>query len=144
MTQSDKQAETCCNCADSLPEDLSVRLNHWMDNFEFQGWRFCYDTLAAPGEDNGLCKYGRCRSCGKCLCLAFSVPVGQSTDSFLATAYRWMHQLWNAEHPSYMDFREIFADVFHEEDRAYVRHWLSLPENQHVYQMYRHDAGGPK
>lgn len=142
MPHCDKQVGNCCDCPNRLSEDVSVSLDHWQTNFEFQGWHFWYGTLEEPGMENYLCKYGRCRVCGKCLCLGVTVPAGQSTDSFLAAAYRWMYQLWSSVHKSYANFREAFAAIFHEEDQPFVRHWLSLPGNQHILQMYRHDAKG--
>lgn len=140
--EKEKQIEHCCDCPDRSASDVPVALNHWLVNFEFQGWRLWYNTLAEPGQDNRLCKYGRCRVCGKCLCIGVTVPTGQSADSFLATVYRWMYQLWKEDHLSYADVWEMFTALFHEEDRPFVCRWLSLPENRRMEQMYRHDAGG--
>ncbi len=140
--EKEKQAEHCCNCLDRKSTDISVALNHWQTNFEFQGWRLWYDTLAQPGEDNRLCKVGRCRVCGKCLCIGITLQPNQSIDSFLAAVYRGMYQLWYAECRQFADFREVFTSIFHDEDRPHVLQWLTLPENQSVWQMYRHDVGG--
>lgn len=134
--------ECCCNCPDRRSPDISVTINHWLTNFEYQGWRLWYDTLELPGEGNRLCLYGRCRICGKCLCIGVAVQSNQSADSFLAQVYRSMYQLRQGKHLSSADFREAFVSIFHESDQPLVRRWLTLPENQSVWQMYRHDTGG--
>ncbi len=140
--EKEQQAERCCDCPDRLSPDIPVALNHWQVNFEYQGWRLWYDTLEQPGEDNRLCLYGHCRVCGKCLCIGVSAQSNQSTDSFLAQVYRSMYQLRQAKYLSSADFREAFVSIFHETDQPFVRQWLSQPENQSVWQMYRHDVGG--
>lgn len=140
--EKEKQTALCCDCPDRLSPDIPVTLNHWLTNFEYQGWRLWYDTLEVPGEDNRLCLYGRCCVCGKCLCIGVSAKSDQSTDSFLAQVYRSMYQLRQEKYLSSADFRKAVVSLFHEEDQPFVRNWLTLPENQSVRQMYRHDARG--
>lgn len=133
--------EDCCDCPDLLDADFGRRICHWAHNFELLGWALKYVTLDAPGADSRLCRYGRCRACGKRLCADLCIPVEKSGDSFLAAAYRWMNQLWHgmgSPLPNhYQTFREMFLALFHEGDKPFISEWLARPENQNVMQMYR-------
>lgn len=131
--------EDFCDCPEHHAEDFIVSVLHLAHNIVLQGWALKYDTLDAPGADSCLCRYGRCRICGKRLCACTDIPGDKTGDSFLAAVYRWMYQIWYG-HPlpePFKTFREMFSALFHEADKPFVDEWLKRPENASVSQMYR-------
>lgn len=133
--------EDLCDCPERQAEDFIVMLVHYTQNFVLEGWALKYDTLEAPGVDSLLCRYGRCRVCGKRLCACTDIPDDKTGDSFLAAVYRRMYQLWYGHGrplpEPYQNFREMYLALFHEADQAFVSEWLNHPENQDILSMYR-------
>lgn len=138
-----KHKSSLCDCIDWKNDDLALRLNHFSQNFEFAGFELEYTSLEAA-EERRLCKVGRCRTCGKRLCFDKELPTQDTVDGLLAKIYRWMYQLWKGPGEKLPEglanFREMFLNLFHEDDQELVREWLSRPENQNVHQMYRNSG----
>lgn len=44
--------------------------------------------------------------------------------------------------PGINSIQELFPMLFHEEDQAFARQWLSEPEGQRLIQLCRDDEGG--
>lgn len=86
------------------------------------------------------CKVGRCRVCGKQVCIGTGLPTQDTVDDLLAKIYLWMYQIWKAPRKmlpdGISDFRDMFLVLFHKEDQGLVREWLSRPENQTIHQVY--------
>jgi len=83
MPECDHKGELC-SCVNWQKEDLAVQVNFLMNHFEFAGFELEYTTLE-PEEGRRLCKIGRCRACGKRLCLGTGLPA-QGTVHELLTA----------------------------------------------------------
>ena len=135
--------QSMCSCIDWKKDDLALQVNHLVNNFDFTGFELEYTTLG-PEENRRLCKIGRCRVCGKQLCIGTKLPAQDTVDGLLAKIYRWMYQMWNAPRKALpdgiLDFRTMFLALFHDEDLELVREWLSRPENQTIHRMYRNSG----
>lgn len=131
--------EDCCECPQLRDSNFDVKVLHWANNFEFEGWALHYGTLDAPGADSRLCWYGRCRVCGKRLCSDMTLATNETTDSFLAAICRWVYEVWNSRGRPLPEpcqtFREMVLTLFHEEDKPFITEWLARPENQNVMQL---------
>jgi len=128
-----------CTCPERESEDPGILLSHMIQHFVVIEWHLHYRTLSSePGRY--LCRVGICSRCGKRFCSGTSLPDDISTDSFLATTYRWFYQMIFAAKGgiAVSAFRERFLGLFHEVDRPTVSEWLERPENQSLWQMYRH------
>ncbi len=116
-----------CSCVNWKKEDLTVQVNFLMNHFEFTGFELEYTTLE-PEENRRLCKVGRCRACGKRLCLGTGLPVQATVYDLLAAIYRWMFQMWYGPRERLPEGAECFSDMFlslfHEPDRTLVSEWL--------------------
>ena len=119
--------KSMCQCVNWKKDDLAVQVNHLMNYFEFTGFELKYTTLG-PEENRRLCKIGRCRICGKRLCLGTKLPDQDSADDLLSEIYRWMFQMWMPcdRQPDGVEcFTDLFWSVFHEVDRGMVIEWLN-------------------
>lgn len=116
-----------CQCVDWKKDDLAVQVNHLMTHFEFTGFELEYTTLE-PEENRRLCKIGRCRVCGKRLCLGTKLPAQDTADDLLSEIHRWMFRMWMPRErlPDNANcFTDMFLSVFHEADRDAVSDWLN-------------------
>lgn len=122
-----KHRQSMCTCIDWKMDDLTMQVNHLMNYFDFTGFELEYTTLE-PEENRRLCKIGRCRICGKCLCIGRALPNQVKPDELLTEIYRWMFQMWNPGRNRLLDgtdcFTDMFLSVFHERDREFVSEWL--------------------
>ncbi len=120
--------QSLCDCIDWKKDDLDVELKHIRENFEFTGYELEYTTLE-PEENRRLCKVGRCRACGKRLCLGTGLPVQATVHDLLAAIYRWMFQMWYGPREQLPEGAECFSDMFlslfHESDQTLVSEWLA-------------------
>lgn len=116
-----------CDCVDWKTDDLAVRIDHIMRNFEFAGFELEYAALETEGNRR-LCKIGRCRTCGKRLCIGTRLTAQDTADGLLAEIFRWTLQMWNAADEKLPDgaecFTDMFLSLFHESDREFVREWV--------------------
>ena len=123
-----ERKEPWCSCVDWKEGDLAVRINHFAHNFEFTNYELEYATLE-PEEDRRLCKSGRCRTCGKHLCIGRELPSQATPDELLTEIYGRMRQTWDASHDGLVSgadcFTDMFLSVFHESDQEFVSEWLN-------------------
>lgn len=127
-----------CSCKPVQSGDILQMAIHLAENITDVDWCLTYQTMKDANSFR-LCLIGRCRNCGGRLCVE-SKPFGAvTTDDFLAAAYRHLHQFHHniGHHLSRGEFRARFVEMFHDEDRAFVKEWLARPENQSVHTMYR-------
>ena len=103
-------------------------------------WMLIYNTLEAE-PDRRLCRVSKCKKCGKLYCEGMVLPDDKSGDSFLAAVYQWFYQeasnIMNELVASKSKFDEAFSNLFDDKDKLFVKRWLTLPENQHIFNMYR-------
>ena len=99
------------------------------------GWELEHTALEQP-EQRRLCLVGVCQRCGGRLCLGLRITDGLDRNDLLAEIYRHMRQISHNFGLS-RSSREMFVELFHEEDQPFVREWLKRPENRDVAQMYR-------
>lgn len=135
-----ERKQSLCGCINWKKDDLALQVNHLMNNFEFTGFELEYTTLG-PEDNRRLCRVGRCRACGKRLCIGTRLPTQDTVDGLLAKICHWTYQMWKGPGEKLPDgmpnLRDMFLALFHEEDRGLVREWLSRPGNPNVHQMYR-------
>jgi len=116
-----------CSCVNWQKEDLAVQVNFLMNHFEFTRFELEYTTLE-PEEGRRLCKIGRCRACGKRLCLGTGLPAQGTVHELLTAIYRWMFQMWYGPWERLPEgvecFSDMFLSLFHESDRDLVSEWL--------------------
>lgn len=127
-----------CSCTPIVHGDAFQVAVHLAENMTDVTWHLTYNTLEQISPYQ-LCLIGECRLCGGRLCIE-QKPFGViSTDDFLAAAYRHLHQFHHnlAQPLSEKDFRARFLEMFRKEDQPFVETWLTRPENQSVYTMYR-------
>lgn len=120
--------QSMCDCFDWKRDDIAILVNHLMKHFEFTGFELEYTSLEQP-ESCRLCKVGRCRICGKRLCIGAKLPSSGTPDDLLAEIYSWMFRMWSASDerlPAGVNcFRDMFVTLFHESDREFVQEWLN-------------------
>ena len=120
--------QSLCGCIDWKKDDLALQVNHLMSNFEFTGFELEYTTLE-PEENRRLCKIGRCRVCGKQLCIGTRLSAQVTPDTLLTEIYRWVFRTWNAANERLPDgvncFQDMFSALFHEPDLEFVQEWLN-------------------
>lgn len=123
--------QSMCDCIDWKKHDLDVELTHIRENFEFTGYELEYTTLE-PEEGRRVCTVGRCRVCGKCLCIGLGLPDQVPADTLLASLYHWLYV--NLVMPGLKQpdgaasFQETFLSLFHQSDQEYVREWMNRYE----------------
>ena len=133
-----EEKKVLCSCEALKSEDIGVLLFHVAENMQDTEWEFDYTTLFCP-EPRRLCVAGTCRRCGGRLCCSVELDETAYGDDLLAMAYRRLYQYdRNANHCQRpKPFQERFVDMFHKQDRAFIREWLDRPENRSVHTMYR-------
>lgn len=123
--------QSMCGCIDWKKHDLDVELKHIRENFEFIGYELEYTTLE-PEEGRRVCTVGRCRVCGKRLCIGLGLPVQVPADTLLASLYNWMYVklvMPGLKRPDgAASFQEMFLSLFHRSDQEYVREWMDRYE----------------
>ena len=120
-----------CQCVDWHEGDLSVQINHIIDHFEFVGFEL-QDTDLEPEDAPRLCKIGRCRLCGRRLCLGVRLTRGGQTQDFIQQIYTWMRQVWNEDKdplpPGVESLDDMFLSLFQGKDRETASRFLSAPK----------------
>ena len=138
MKEPCNQSLPLCSCADR--SDFSELLEHMMQNFRFDHFELEYHTLA-PEAERRLCLVGACGKCAKRLCYGTELPENEPPEQLLESICAWTHQVWRfvrSDLPDNADsFQKVFLELFHAEDRAFVRDWLGRPENQVLIQPNR-------
>ena len=136
------RGEKMCSCAAIQSEDSLARITHLFGSIQEPKAELAYTTLASP-RPYRLCLSGACGKCGGRLCINLNEPGDLSGDDFLTAVYRYLYQVFNANFDMWESrFRQMFTELFHEQDRPYIRHWLELPENQCAVRMYRRTGRG--
>lgn len=127
-----------CSCKPVQSGDILQMAIHLAENITDVDWCLTYQTIKDANSFR-LCLIGRCRNCGGRLCVEPKPFGAVTTDDFLAAAYQHLHQFHHniGQHLSHGEFRARFVEMFHDEDRAFVKEWLARPENQSVHTMYR-------
>ncbi len=122
-----KRKEPLCGCIEWKEGNLADKIHHVISNFEFTGFELEYTSLE-PEKGRLLCKVGRCRTCGKRLCIGEDLPDESTPDDLLADIFRRTFRMWNADGTRLPDgvdtFPNLFLPLFHEPDREYVGEWL--------------------
>lgn len=144
MQEMCSKCDSLCDCPERKTQEVSVLIEHVLNNFLSTGFALRYRTLE-PGEAGRmLCSVGLCSKCGGRLCHGTQLPADTPTDTLLACIYHWVYAVWYGKGcPSIGgtgDFREIFRALFHREDQPVADEWLSRPENRTVGQMHRFDV----
>ena len=120
--------QSLCGCIDWKRDDIALLVNHLMKYFEFTGFELEYASLEQP-ESCRLCKVGRCRFCGKRLCIGGKLSTQGTSDELLSGVFRRAFQMWNAGDKNLPDgaecFTDLFVSLFHEADRERVNKWLA-------------------
>ncbi len=119
--------QSMCHCIDWEKDDLADKIHHVISNFEFTSFELNYTTLE-PEKGRLLCKVGRCRICGKRLCIGEDLPDASTPDDLLADIFRRAFRMWNADGACLPDgtdtFTDLFLSLFHKPDREYTGEWL--------------------
>lgn len=120
--------QSLCGCIDWKKDDLVLQVNHLMNSFEFMGFELEYTTLE-PEENRRLCKVGRCRVCGRRLCIGGELSAQGTSDELLADVFRRTLQMWDSAHEPLPEgaecFTDMFVSLFHETDQERVNEWLA-------------------
>ncbi len=134
------KAEELCLCrpVKERDQDVLALVEHVAANMADIRWELDYTDIDRP-EKRRLCRVGVCRICGGVLCHEMDASDDLAGDDFLAAVYRHLYQLHNAggNHMTNSEFRRRYVEMFHEQDRPFIREWLERPENGHVSRMYR-------
>lgn len=135
-TECPHRGEKMCLCKAMQTNDSVTQITYLFDSIQEPKAELSYTSLAAP-HPYRLCLSGVCGKCGRRLCISLEKPGDFSGDDFLAAVYQHLYQVFNANFGMRTkDFRQMFMELFHEQDRPYIQHWLELPENQCMTQMY--------
>lgn len=133
------EQELCsCEAVGKKNGDMLALVEHIAVNMTDIHWELEYTDIDRP-EKRRLCRVGVCRVCGGRLCHEMDVSDELAGDDFLAAIYRHLYQLHSAggNYMTSAEFRRRFVEMFHEQDRPFLREWLARPENSHVAKMYR-------
>lgn len=113
-----------CSCAAIQSEDPLAQITYLFGSIQEPKAELDYTTLASP-HPYRLCLSGTCGKCGGRLCISLDEPGDLSGDDFLAAVYRHLYQVFNANFGmGESRFRQMFTELFHEQDRPAVRCWL--------------------
>lgn len=112
-----------CQCIDWGTADFIVWFNHIIRNFDFLGFELEYQTLDG-GTGCRLCEIGRCRVCGKRMCIGGKLLPQDTADHLVEEVYRQMMQMWKGFSELLPErekrFEDTFVSLFHECDREHV------------------------
>lgn len=131
-------AQQLCSCVALKKKDFLALAIHVYENMTDVQWELDYTDLF-QAEPRRLCRVGVCRDCGGRLCHEVDASNNMAGDDFLSAIYRHLYQLDTPDgtQMTNRDFREKFVQMFHEQDRPFLREWLARPENSHASGMYR-------
>ena len=137
------KGDVMCSCRAIKSKDPLLQTIHLLANIREPKAELSYETLESPYPLR-LCVFGTCKNCGGRLCVRVGVSVNLSGDDFLAAVYRSLYQGFRSHfNISSEAFRQMFAELFHEQDRPHIRYWLERPENQSALQLYRKNMKTP-
>lgn len=119
--------KSLCDCIDWRKGDLDSEISHIKNHFEFTKYELEYTTLE-PEEGRRICTIGRCRVCGKLLCIGLGLPDQIPVDTLLMNLYQWLYVKLVIPGIMPLDgadcFQDVFVSLFHESDREFVYEWL--------------------
>lgn len=137
-----QKKDQLCRCIDWPDEDFDVEIDHFIRNFEFLHVELEYASLDAR-EPVRVCRIGRCRVCGGRMCDGTTLPPEKTVRELMPTicllaglAFRQFEYSLPAGTDS---FQALFPTLFHEEDQAFAKQWLSEPEGQKLIELFRDD-----
>ena len=124
-------SETLCSCDSVQSGEVLQIVFHMAENMEDIRWELDYKSLADL-SDYRLCMVGRCRQCGRRLCVSQPSFDTLTAESFPASVYRQLDQFHRrlGVRLSRTAFHEKFAAMFHAEDRPSVEAWLLQREKK--------------
>ena len=130
-----QKKDQLCRCIDWPDEDFDVEIDHFIRNFEFLHVELEYASLDAR-EPVRVCRIGRCRVCGGRMCDGTTLPPEKTVRELMPTicllAGLAFQQFGYPLPAGTSSFREVFPTLFHEEDQAFAKQWLSEPEGWHL------------
>ena len=133
-----QKKDQLCRCIDWPDEDFDVEIDHFIRNFEFLHVELEYASLDAR-EPVRVCRIGRCRVCGGRMCDGTTLPPEKTVRELMPTicllAGLAFQQFGYPLPAGTSSFREVFPTLFHEEDQAFAKQWLSEPEGWHLMKM---------
>lgn len=115
------KGDKMCSCAGLNFSNSNELRTHFLKNLTGMKLELFYNTLAAPAPYR-LCMVGSCTSCGGRLCMSDGIPSHLRGEGFLAVIL---------DHALKLELKcaDQFVELFHEEDRPIVRHWLKSLED---------------
>ena len=130
-----QKKDQLCRCIDWPDEDFDVEIDHFIRNFEFLHVELEYASLDAR-EPVRVRRIGRCRVCGGRMCDGTTLPPEKTVRELMPTicllAGLAFQQFGYPLPAGTSSFREVFPTLFHEEDQAFAKQWLSEPEGWHL------------
>ena len=133
-----QKKDQLCRCIDWPDEDFDVEIDHFIRNFEFLHVELEYASLDAR-EPVRVCRIGRCRVCGGRMCDGTTLPPEKTVRELMPTicllAGLAFQQFGYPLPAGTSSFREVFPTLFHEEDQAFAKQWLSEPEGWHLMEL---------
>lgn len=130
-----QKKDPLCQCIDWHDEDFDVEIDHFIKNFEFLRMELEYTSLDAQ-KPVRMCKVGRCRVCAGRMCDGFTLPSGKSAREQMPTicllAGLAFQQYGHSLPDERKSFQELFPALFHQEDQAFAKQWLSESEGQRL------------
>ena len=121
-----QKKDQLCRCIDWPDEDFDVEIDHFIRNFEFLHVELEYASLDAR-EPVRVCRIGRCRVCGGRMCDGTTLPPEKTVRELM---------------PTICLLAGLAFQLFHEEDQAFAKQWLSEPEGWHLMALCCGDGSG--
>ncbi len=113
--------DVMCSCRALNSGRKEEMAAHFLTNLRGMKLELSYNTLVGPAP-YCLCAAGTCKVCGKRLCMSVEMPAYLTGEGFLAVV---LHHAARLE----LKLPGQFLELFHEEDRPAVRHWLEELKN---------------
>lgn len=140
-----QKKDQLCRCIDWPDEDFDVEIDHFIQNFEFLHVELEYASLDAR-EPVRVCRIGRCRICGGRMCSGSTLPSEKTVRELMPTIFLFAglaFRQFEYSLPAGTDsFQALFPTLFHEEDQAFAKQWLSEPEGWHLMELCCGDGSG--
>ena len=137
-----QKQDQLCRCIDWHDEDFDVEIDHFIRNFEFLRVELEYASLDTR-EPVRVCRIGRCRVCGGRMCSGSTLPSEKTARGLMPTIFLFAglaFRQFGYSLPAGTDsFQALFPTLFHKEDQAFAKQWLSEPEGQKLIELFRDD-----
>ena len=140
-----QKQDQLCRCIDWHDEDFDVEIDHFIQNFEFLRVELEYASLDTR-EPVRVCRIGRCRVCGGRMCSGSTLPSEKTARGLMPTIFLFAglaFRQFGYSLPAGTDsFQALFPTLFHKEDQAFAKQWLSEPEGWHLMELCCGDGSG--